>query len=104
VISSVPGIGAVPNPQPERLIEAFVLTSDGRPRPRAVVTVLDASEHFMTSEIADQNGRVTLHLFVDTPYHVHAVWPGDAPGMIVSAVPIVVPSGDNPLTLQLLLT
>ncbi len=66
----------LPERQLERTIEGIVLTREGEPKPRAVVTVLDSSRNVTAQAIADQSGRFAVRVFVETPYRLHAVWPG----------------------------
>ncbi len=94
----------LPDAQSERLIEGIVLTSEGRPMPRARVTVFDSSENSVAFDAADPDGRFHLRVFADVPYRLHALWPGDTRGSVVSAVPIDIQPGTSPLSLRLILT
>ncbi len=53
---------------------------------------------------SDQNGRFALHVFVQTPYRLYAVWPGDAADQAVSALPMEIAPDTASLDLRLLLT
>jgi hypothetical protein len=94
----------LPERQTERAIEGLVLTHDGQPKPRAVVTVRDSSRNAIGQAFADQNGRFALHMFVQTPYRLYAVWPSDTAGQAVSALPMEIAPDSAPLDLRLLLT
>ncbi len=94
----------LPNQQNERTIEGIALTAEGRPVPRAVVSVFDSFEAFVASDIADNNGRFRLRVFAEVLYRLHAVWSGDTPDKTVSAVPTDIQPGSRPLSLQLILT
>ena len=94
----------LPDRQNERVIEGIVLMSEGRPMPRARVSVLYSSETAVAHEIADHEGRFALRVFVDVSYRLHAVWPGDTPNNAVSAVPIAIQPGSDRLSLRLVLT
>jgi hypothetical protein len=87
----------LPGSQPERIISGIAVGADGRPVTRAVVSALDFAKNFAGQAFSDQNGRFELHLFVGTPYRIHAVLPG--PGPAVSAVPVNIAAGDAPLNL-----
>jgi hypothetical protein len=52
----------LPERQRERAIEGMVLTRDGQPKPRAVVTVRDPSQNVIAQAFADQNGRFALQV------------------------------------------
>ena len=95
---------ALPDRQPERVIEGIVLTPDGREISRARVGVYDSFDHIVADLIADREGRFVLRLFVDIPYRLHAVWPGDTPDKAISAVPTDIQPGAEPLNLRLVLT
>ena len=94
----------LPNGQNERTIVGIVLTTEGRPAPRAAVSVFDSFEAFVAHDIADNNGRFRLRVFAEVLYRLHAVWPGDTPDKTVSAVPTDIQPGSRPLSLQLILT
>jgi hypothetical protein len=94
----------LPKQQAERIIDGIVLTADGHPMSRAVVSVYDSFEAVVAGEIADNNGRFLLRVFADIPYRVHAVWPGDTQGSAVSAVPTDIQPGNGQLSLRLILT
>jgi len=70
---------SLPDRQPERTIEGIVLSADGLPRPRAVVTAFDASKVPVAQAFADQAGRFALRVFVGIPYRLLTVWPGNTP-------------------------
>ena len=93
----------LPERQLERTIEGIVLTREGEPKPRAVVTVLDGSRNVIAQGITDQTGRFALRVFVETPYRLHAVWPGSG-AEAASALPVEIQTGSAPLNLRLLLT
>ncbi len=93
----------LPEPQLERIIEGIVLTREGEPKPRAVVTVLDSSRNVTAQAIADQSGRFAVRVFVETPYRLHAVWPGSG-AEAASALPVDIQPGTSALNLRLLLT
>jgi hypothetical protein len=94
----------LPDRQDERVIEGVVLTSEGRPMPRARVSVFDSSNTLVASEVADQDGRFLLRVFVEIAYRLDAVWPGNTPDTAVSAIPTEIQPGSGPLKLQLVLT
>jgi len=94
----------LPDRQPERIIDGIVLSADGLPRPRAVVTVSDASQTIVAQAVADQNGRFALQAFAGIPYRVLAVWPGNTLDAAASAAPMDVQPDDRPLNLRLSLT
>lgn len=93
----------LPERQLERIIEGIVLTREGEPKPRAVVTVLDGFRNVTAQAIADQTGRFAMHVFVETPYRLHAVWPGSGVE-VASAPPVDIQPGTSALNLRLLLT
>jgi hypothetical protein len=93
----------LPDRQLERTIEGIVLTREGEPKPRAVVTVVDASRNVIAQGNADPAGRFALHVFVETPYRLYAGWPGSG-AEAVSAPPLDIQPGSTPLNLRLLLT
>lgn len=95
---------SVPDPQAERVIDGVVLTADGQPRPRAVISVLDASQTFIAQAIAGPDGRFALQVFRGVPYRLHAVWPGDQQEPAVSATPVDIPGDASPLSISLTLT
>lgn len=95
---------SLPDRQPERVIDGIVLTADGQPRPRAVVSLLDDAQNFAAQAIADPNGRFTLRAFTGTAYRLHATWAGDGPNRAVSAVPLSIDPDTSPLSLRLILT
>ncbi len=94
----------LPDRQPEREIEGTVLTRDGQPRPRAVITAFDIAKNFVAQGIAGQDGRFTLQVFAGTPYRLYAVWPGNTPNDAFSAAPLDVQPGTDGLNLRLILT
>ncbi|HEV3198856.1 MAG TPA: carboxypeptidase-like regulatory domain-containing protein [Bryobacteraceae bacterium] len=94
----------LPDRLPERAVEGVVLTKDGQPRPRAVVTVFDSSKMSVAQAIADQEGRFALNVFAGIPYRLIAVWPGTTPDTAVSAVPLTISPDSSPLSLRLMLT
>jgi hypothetical protein len=55
----------VPDRQTERVIEGVVLTSEGRPMPRARLTVFDSTESVVAFGVADTDGRFLLRVFAD---------------------------------------
>jgi len=92
----------LPDRQDERVIEGIVLTSEGRPMPRAPVTVYDSAESVVAFGVADNAGRFLLRVFADVAYRLHAVWP-EYPDKVFSAVPVDIDPGSRPLNLQLIL-
>jgi len=92
----------LPDRQDERVIEGIVLTSEGRPMPRARVTVYDSAESVVAFGVADTAGRFLLRVFADVAYRLHAVWP-EYPDKVFSAVPVDIDPGSRPLNLQLIL-
>jgi len=95
---------ALPDQQPRRTLNGFVLGREGQPMPRAVVTVLDDSQNVAAQAFADLKGFFSLEVFSGTPYRLHTVWPGNTPADAASAVPIDIAPGSEPLNLQRVLT
>lgn len=89
---------------PDRVIKGIVVTAGGQPIPRAFVAVLDSSRTVITQAISDVSGQFAVNVFAQTAYRLHAVWPGEAPGQAVSAVPTDIQPGSDPLDLRLMLT
>jgi hypothetical protein len=87
----------LPDQQPRRTIDGFVLRRDGKPMPRAIVTVLDDSQNVGAQAFADLKGFFSLAVFSGTPYRLHTVWPGNTPADAASAVPIDIAPGSEPL-------
>src|SRR5262249_54961812 len=83
-------------------IDGIVLTSEHSPTPRARVMVYDSADHVAAQAFADAAGRFQLRVFADTAYRLHAVWP-NTPDKAVSAVPVDIVPGTEPLSLQLIL-
>jgi hypothetical protein len=94
----------LPDQQPRRTLDGFVVTRDGQPRPRAVVTVLDDSQNVIAQAFADVKGFFSVDVFSGTLYRLHAVWPGNTPGEAASALPLDIAPGTDQLNLQLELT
>jgi hypothetical protein len=94
----------LPDRQPERAIEGIVLTKDGQPKPRAVVTVFDSSKMSVAQAFADQQGRFAVKVFAGITYRLIAVWPGTTLDAAVSAVPLAISPDSSPLNLSLTLT
>jgi len=94
----------LPDRQPQRAIEGIVLTADGQPRPRAVVTVFDSSKLSVAQAFADQQGRFALNVFAGTAYRLYAIWPGKTLDEAASAVPMDIPPDGGTLDLRLTLT
>jgi hypothetical protein len=94
---------SLPDPQPERVIDGIVLKAGGQPMPRAVISVLDASETFIAQAIAGPDGRFALRVFSGVPYRLHAVWPGNQEEPAISATPVDIRADANPLSLRLTL-
>jgi hypothetical protein len=94
----------LPDQQSRRTIDGLVLSRDGQPMPRATVTVLDDSQNFAGQAYADLKGFFSLEVFSGTPYRLHAVWTGKTSADAVSALPIDIAPGSEPLSLELALT
>jgi len=94
----------LPDRQNPRMIEGIVLASDGRPRPRASVSVVDSFDAVIATEVTDDSGRFLLRVFAQIPYRLYAVFAGDSPGTAVSALPTDIQPGTRPLSLRLILT
>jgi hypothetical protein len=92
----------LPERQLERIIEGTVLTREGEPKPRAVVTVLDSFRNVTAQGIADQAGRFAVRVFVETPYRLYAVWPGSG-AEAASALPVDIQPGSAALNINLVL-
>jgi hypothetical protein len=93
---------ALPDRQSEREIDGIVLTSEHSPMPRARVMVYESADHIAAQAFTDAVGRFQLRVFADTAYRLHAVWP-NTPDKAVSAVPVDIPPGTEPLSLHLIL-
>jgi hypothetical protein len=93
----------LPDRQPERIIDGIVLTSDGQPVPHARIGVYDSFDHIVADTLAGGEGRFMVRLFADVAYRVHAVSPGNAPNTAISAVPVDIQPGRNPVNLPLVL-
>jgi hypothetical protein len=92
----------LPDRQSEREIDGIVLTSEHSPMPRARVMVYESADHIAAQAFTDAVGRFQLRVFADTAYRLHAVWP-NTPEKAVSAVPVDIPPGTEPLSLHLIL-
>lgn len=91
----------LPDPLPDRVVEGVVVKVDGEPAVRSVVTAFDEFRNSVGQAFTDPKGHFLMHVFVATQYQVHAVIPGpDA----VSATPVDIPPGSNPLNVHLILT
>jgi hypothetical protein len=91
----------LPEPLPERTVDGVVVRADGQPAVRSVVTAFDAFRNAVAQAFTDPNGHFAMHIFAATPYQLHAVIPGpDA----VSALPVDIQPGSNPLSLHLTLS
>jgi hypothetical protein len=91
----------LPDPLPERTIDGVVVRLDGQPAARTVVTVFDAFRNTAAQAFTDPSGYFAMHVFIGTPYQLHAVLPGaDA----VSVPPVDIQPGSSPLSLRLTLT
>jgi hypothetical protein len=94
----------LPDRQPEREIEGTVLTRDGQPGPRSVVTAFDTAKNFVAQGIAAQDGRFTLQVFAGIPYRLYAVGGGSTSNDAFSTAPIDIEPGTDRLNLRLILT
>ena len=94
----------LPDRQNPRTIEGIVLTSDGRPRPRTSVSVVDSFDAVIATGVTDDSGRFLLRVFAQIPYRLYAIFAGDSPGAAVSALPTDIQPGPRPLSLRLILT
>jgi hypothetical protein len=91
----------LPDPLPERTVDGVVVRADGQPAVRSVVTAFDAFRNAIAQAFTDPRGHFVMHIFVGTPYQLHAVIPGP---QAVSAPPVDIQPGSNPLSLHLTLT
>jgi hypothetical protein len=91
----------LPDPLPERTVDGVVVRSEGQPAVRSVLTAFDAFGNAVTQAFTDQSGRFVMHIFVGTPYQLHAVVPGPE---AISALPVDIQAGSSPLSLHLTLT
>jgi hypothetical protein len=91
----------LPDPLPERTVDGVVVRADGQPAVRSVVTAFDAFRNAVTQAFTDPRGHFVMHIFVGTPYQLHAVIPGPE---AVSAPPVDIQPGSDPLSLHLTLT
>jgi hypothetical protein len=91
----------LPDPLPERTIEGVVARADGQPAVRSAVTAFDAFRNVVAQAFTDPSGHFVMQLFVETPYQLHAVIPGPE---AVSAPPVDIQPGSNPLSLHLTLS
>jgi hypothetical protein len=91
----------LPDPLPERTVDGVVVRTDGQPVVRGAVTAFDAFRNFVAQALTDPSGHFVMHLFVEIPYQLHAVSPGSE---AVSAPPIDIQPGSNPLSLHLTLS
>jgi hypothetical protein len=94
----------LPDRQNPRIIEGIVLTSDGHPRPRASVSVVDSFNAVIAIGVTDDSGRFLVRVFAQIPYRLYAVFAGDSPGTAVSGLPTDIQPGTGPLSLRLILT
>lgn len=91
----------LPDPLPERTVDGVVVRADGQPAVRSVVTAFDAFRNSVAQAFTDPSGHFSMHIFVGTPYQLHAVVPGPE---AVSAPPVDIQPGSSPLSLRLTLT
>jgi hypothetical protein len=94
----------LPDRQRERTIQGTVYWPDGRPAEGARVNLEDPRWPGFTSNIAittDKDGRFTAQALDGTRYRIHAVIFVSEP---VSAEPVPIAPGTNPLDLKLVLT
>jgi Carboxypeptidase regulatory-like domain len=97
----------LPDRQKDREIEGIVLWPDGRPAVDARLSVLDPRwlwQAAVAQVSADATGRFRLHVFDGTKYRLHAVAFGGSPNQTISAEPVDIQPGDDPLSLRLALT
>jgi hypothetical protein len=92
---------SLPDPLPERTVDGVVVRADGQPAVRSVVTAFDAFRNTVAQAFTDPSGHFVMHIFVEIPYQLHAVIPGPE---AVSASPIDIQPGSNPLSLHLTLS
>jgi hypothetical protein len=92
---------ALPEPLPERTVDGVVVRADGQPAVRSVVTTFDAFRNAVAQAFTDPSGHFAMHIFAGTPYQLHAVIPGPE---AVSAPPVDIQPGSNPLSLHLTLS
>jgi hypothetical protein len=95
---------ALPDKQSERTIEGVVFTTAGTPMPRARVAVYDSSNNVIAFGVADEQGRFSLQVYANVRYRFHAVWPGNKPDEAMSAVPMDIEPGTDPLNFRMSLT
>ena len=108
-LAETPGVQelalTLPDPQQDRIIEGVVLWPDGQPA-RATVRLEDPRWPWWASgtSAANEDGHFLVHAFDGTHYrlHVTAGRRGDPQG--VSAEPVEIAPGGEPLKLRLLLT
>lgn len=94
----------VPATQDTRVIEGTVLKPDGQPAPVVRLSVFDDTQTLIAYGDADPDGRFRLTVFAGTTYHLHAVWPGNLAAEAASAVPVLIQSGRQSVSLRLVLT
>jgi hypothetical protein len=108
-LAETPGVQeldlTLPEPQQDRIIEGVVLWPDGQPA-RATIHLEDPRWPWWASgtSTATDDGHFLLHAFDGTHYRLHVVGGrrGDPQG--VSAEPVEIAPGSEPLKLRLLLT
>jgi hypothetical protein len=95
----------LPAPQHERVIQGAVFWPDGRLAEGVRIYLEDPRWTWQTfSNLAattDKQGRFTIHVLDGTRYRIHAAAFADGP---VSAEPVGIEPGGNPLDLKLVLT
>ena len=91
----------LPDALAERTVDGVVRRADGQPAVRSVVTAFDEFRNSVAQAFTDPAGHFLIHVFVATPYQLHAVIPGPE---AVSATPVNIEAGSSPLSLQLTLT
>ncbi len=96
----------LPEPQSERLVEGTILWPDGRPAAGTRLLVMDPRwlwQGFVAQTIAGADGHFAVPgLFDRTQYRLHATFV-NPPNGTVSAEPVDIQPGTNPLTLRLVL-
>ena len=96
----------LPEPQSERLVEGTILWPDGRPAAGTRLLVMDPRwlwQGFVAQTIAGADGHFAVPgLFGRTQYRLHATFV-NPPNRTVSAEPVDIQPGTNPLTLRLVL-
>ncbi len=96
---------SLPDPQAERVIDGVVLTADGHPVPRAVVSVLNSSQMFLAQVFADAEGGFSLHVFSGVSYRLEAVDSGNPRERALSgAATMDIPADASPHSLRVILT